>query len=206
MPLPHRRILHLRSLAMGLACSLCTLMRVSRRLAVHLSARRANASPGSKAIRRQLRAKRIRGKQIRPGSKRALRRRPTPIFPLSTQPSKQQITQNPPHGCRCRPTFGPHRGRQGWNRPAPARCCGHIGILARTCATRRPPAGLSAASFCSDCCKIWGIQPVRTPFGPRACRQTRQACPPLNHRGRTVPMWQTPMFSGREPCSSRPEA
>ena len=66
------------------------------------------------------------------------------------------------------------------------------------------PGRLNAASFCSVCCKTWGILRARTPSGPRVCRQTRQHCPPLHH-SRKVPMRQTPMFSGLGPCSSRPE-
>ena len=202
MPLPRRRNLRTRSLAMALACSQHMLMRASRRQAKRTRASPVSVNLGSRAALRlkQARASRIKHLQVRlrPTAKSTQRVQP------SSQPSSQPITANQQLGCPCRPTYGPRRGRRGWNRPAPAPCCGHIGTLARTCATRKPPAGLNAASFCSVCCKTWGTPLAHTPSGPRVCHQTRQHCPPLPH-SRKVPMWQTPMFSGLGPCSSRPE-
>ena len=218
MPLPHRRILRVRSLAMGRECSQRTLMRANRGR-VHLSlASHVSASPGSKTASKRIKASQARRKHIKPDSRRALsnRRRPITLLPPSIPPrtlaitlastlaSTPQTTPRPPRGCHCRPMCGLRLGRPGWSRPGPGRCCGHTGTLARTCATRKPPAGLNAASFCSVCCKTWGILRARTPSGPRVCRQTRQHCPPLHH-SRKVPMRQTPMFSGLGPCSSRPE-
>ena len=205
MPLPRRRNLHACSLAMDPVYSQHLLMRASRRQTKRTQATPVSVSLGSRAALRPHRVSNSRARQLR----LKLRLKPMPRLTPGTPPHRlrisQQVKANPQHGCRCRPTYGPHRGRRGWNRPAPAPYCGHTGTLAQTCATRKPPAGLNAASFCSVCCKTWGTPLAHTPSGPRVCPQTRQHCPPLQH-SRKVPMWQTPMFSGLGPCSSRPEA
>ena len=176
-------------------------MLANRRQTKRAQGNPVSVSLGSRAVPRPHRVSNSRARQL------SLKPMPrlTPGTPFHRLRISPQIKASQQHGCRCRPTCGPHRGRRGWNRPAPAPCCGLTGTLARTCATRKLPAGLNAASFCSVCCKTWGTLRARTPSGLRVCRQTRQLCLPLHH-SRKVPMWQTPMFSGLEPCSSKPEA
>ena len=95
MPLPHRRNLRVRSLAVGLACRQLKVTLANHRQAEHRQASLAHTSPGSRAdSRAQPRGRPlpIKTRQALADSKPPVELRPTPQLML--QNMRQDIRQN----------------------------------------------------------------------------------------------------------------